>query len=366
MIHELLEATKELLWPHRKQVSIPPLDGPWAPDDRLDDLPTVTGHLPGARDIAIGADGTLLLASAKSLYRFSGPRVSRAEEIATFDRDVHGISCGEGNIIACVAGGSVQFVEGPWKGRAIDKADGQILASPMAALSLSPSRIAILDASTRGHGEYQRDYLEGRRTGRLILADMTHGTVETFIDGLDFPTSLAWDDRSNRLLVTEAWGARISSIDLGAKPTVAEARLENLPGFPWRIVKSGDGYFLSFFSLRTQLLDFVRSERKFRDRMMNTMEPDFWIAPAERTTNHLYEPLQGGQILHHGVSKAWAPPRSYGLIARLDADLNVQETWHSRHGGRRHGITGLAGAKENVCLALSRASGEIFEVRADV
>ena len=49
--------------------------------------------------------------------------------------------------------------------------------------------------------------------------------------------------------------------------------------------------------------------------------------------------MQSGSIKTLGIQKPWAPPRSYGLVARIDEDGDVIESLHSRVGGRCHGVT---------------------------
>lgn len=360
MTNIVIEAVKELLWPHRPLEAIPSLDGPWAPDDRLDEMPLVADGLGDPTDI-VAHDGHIHVAEGRSVFRLSGPARQRKEEVARFEADVHGVStAGAFGIAACVAGRGIAFVGGHWDGRKIDAVDGRPLACPTAALLLSPNTLVIADASTRENGAYRRDYLETARSGRLIKVNLDTGRAATVIDGLGYPTSLALARDGYSLLVAEAWAHRISHVDPSAEKPVLQAKLQNLPGFPWRILRTAGGYWLSFLCLRTQLLEFVRSEAKFRAQMIEATEPEFWIAPAPRTTGHFYEPVQGGQIKQHGVTKPWAPTRSYGLLARLGSDLEPLETWHSRHGRQRHGLTGLAEVDGRL-MVLARGPGAIFD-----
>ena len=80
------------------------------------------------------------------------------------------------------------------------------------------------------------------------------------------------------------------------------------------------GYWLTAFTLRTQLVEFVLRETAYRERMMKEIDPRYWIAPALTSGNTFLEPMQGAQLKTMGIIKPWAPPRSYGLVMRLDAD----------------------------------------------
>jgi len=93
----------------------------------------------------------------------------------------------------------------------------------------------------------------------------------------------------------------------------------NLPGYPARLAKAkGGGFWLSFFAVRTHLVEFVLREDDFREEMMRTIDPSLWVAPALATSGHCLEPMQFGSIKALGIQKPWAPPRSYGLLVRID------------------------------------------------
>ena len=81
------------------------------------------------------------------------------------------------------------------------------------------------------------------------------------------------------------------------------------------------GYWLSVFAPRSQLVEFVLREPRFRQRMMHEIDPQFWVAPSLHYAKDYREPLQAGAIKQLGELKPWAPSRSYGLIVGLDADF---------------------------------------------
>jgi hypothetical protein len=88
-------------------------------------------------------------------------------------------------------------------------------------------------------------------------------------------------------------------------------------------------------------VELVLSDTAFRDKMRAEIEPDYWIAPSLRATGSYKEPLQGGGIKKLGVVKAWAPPRSYGLVVRINSSGDIIESLHSRVGGACHGVTSV-------------------------
>jgi hypothetical protein len=127
----------------------------------------------------------------------------------------------------------------------------------------------------------------------------------------------------------------------------SEPVLESLPAYPSRLSRDADNaIWLALFAPRSQLVEFVLSETRYRRRMLNEIDPDHWIAPCLRAGHGPQEPTQQGGV---GVLKPWAPTRSYGLAARLNTAYRPVASLHSRANGRRHGVTS--------CLAIS---GRLF------
>jgi hypothetical protein len=93
--------------------------------------------------------------------------------------------------------------------------------------------------------------------------------------------------------------------------------------------------------------------------MMRTIPPDYWIAPALATSGSALEPMQSGAIKALGIQKPWAPPRSYGLVARINDDGDTVESLHSRVGGHYHGITSARDAAQGLVIA-SRGAGRLL------
>ena len=49
------------------------------------------------------------------------------------------------------------------------------------------------------------------------------------------------------------------------------------------------------FAMRTKLVELVLQEDEYRTRMMNEIEPRYWVAPALAALDDHWEPLQGGR-----------------------------------------------------------------------
>src|SRR5208282_5579803 len=97
--------------------------------------------------------------------------------------------------------------------------------------------------------------------------------------------------------------------------------------------------WLALFAPRSQLVEFVLSEDRFRRRMIREIDADYWVAPCLRSGATPLEPTQQGGVRQLGVLKPWSPSRSYGLVARLDSAYRAVASFHSRANGRRHGVT---------------------------
>ena len=160
------------------------------------------------------------------------------------------------------------------------------------------------------------------------------------------------------MLASESWGHGLVSIDGSRR----EGGLAALPGYPGRISPASDGgFWLSMFAARTQLLEFVLRENDFRNEMMRTIEPRYWIAPALSSGDNFRDPLQIGGVRQMGILKPWAPPRSYGLVIRLDENQIPLYALHSRVGGRHHGIVSAIEHGEHL-LVLSKGAGRILRI----
>jgi hypothetical protein len=105
----------------------------------------------------------------------------------------------------------------------------------------------------------------------------------------------------------------------------------------------------------------VLREDRFRRRMIQEVDPAYWIAPALSSGHSFKEPLQAGGVIRLGIHKPWAPTRSYGLILRLDENLEPLWSCHSRADGKRHGMTSLAEV-DGALLATSKGKGEVIRI----
>ncbi len=360
----LSEILAEILSPNREQSAIPPMDGAWTPNSRLERAPRLAEDLDDPQDLCIGPERDLFVADGSTIYRFFGPGWASKEVVARAEATVLGLTWhARTGLVACIDGFGVKIVDGPGKGATYAEADGVPLSAPRAALVTPDEHLLVADSSLETKGsDWLLDFMAKGNSGRIVMFDLESGEARQVCSGLAYPTSLMLSAGGDRLYFTEAWGARISCVSPrpgSRKFTV----LRNLPAYPWRVTR-GDGCVLaSFMSTRTQLVEFLLKDEDFREEMMRNVPRDYWIAPAFRPPSHIYEPIQGGQLLQHGKAKAWAPSRSYGLVAEFQPDFELSRSFHSRFGEQAHGIVAVAelGAHR---LALSAGAGAILDLGA--
>ncbi|MDQ0381143.1 SMP-30/gluconolactonase/LRE family protein [Amycolatopsis thermophila] len=339
---EAWELVKEFLFPGRTgHRAIPPLDGGLTPNDALDAVGTAIGGLAEPEDACLDEQGDLYVSTGRRVLRLSGPDFTRSEVAATLSGPAGALAPAPGGgLLVCVAGTGLVRVCPDGTTELVTGADetGTPIHCPTDLAVAADGTIYLTDGSTRHHGrDWIRDLMEQNARGRLLRHDPATGRTSVLAGGLAYASGVCLTPARDALVVCEAWAHRVRLHPLtGGAPRPWR---ENLPGYPGRINPGGGGYWLAVFALRTQLVEFVLTQRDYVEEMMRTIEPDYWIRPALRGLDSGLEPLQGGQIRKLGVIKPWAPPRSYGLVARLDEEGYVVSSMHSRGGGRRHGVT---------------------------
>jgi hypothetical protein len=208
------------------------------------------------------------------------------------------------------------------------------------------SRGALLVANgsaSNGPLAYKRDLIEKNASGSVWRIEPDAVARRQLAGNLAYPYGLL--EEIDSLVVSESWRCALTRISPAAGGR-NEPVLEILPAYPSRLSRDVDNaIWLALFAPRSQLVEFVLSERRYRRRMLSEIDPDYWIAPCLRAGQAPQEPTQQGGVRQLGVLKPWAPTRSYGLAARLDAAYRPIASLHSRANGRRHGVTSCLAIK---------------------
>lgn len=344
--------------------SIPPMDGGLLPNDALDGFHVVTSSLTELDDIVFDSRGYLYVSSKNQVFRFRPGKDEDLTVFAEFDGPAGGMTfCPDGRLMVCVSGKGVAFVEesGALAG-SVDIADRLPIRCPLSALA-GPDGLVYITEGTIYHEptDWYVDLMERRQAGRLIRCNPQTFETEVLLTGLSYPFGIAISDDGKWLIISESWKHTLSRFPFGnIRENSRELVIPNLPGYPGRISYSSDGgYWMCVFAMRTYLVDFVLTEKKYRKEMMRRIDPAYWIRPALSSGRDFLEPLQAAHAITLGIFKPWAPPRSYGLVLKMDEDFEITKSFHCRTGGKRHGITGIA-ENEGQLYAVSKGNNMVL------
>ncbi len=331
MIAVLKGWTDRFLGRGEAATTVPPFDGALKPNRALEDAQILL-QLDAPDDLA--SDGASVFASdGNRVLRLDG---GNASEVQRFDRPVTALACLPGGGLAVALDGKeVRIVGGPHDGKSWQDVAGALVS--VNAISATPDGKLLVTEGSR-HQPYQNwchDLMELGKTGRLLELDPASGGGRELARDLGFAYGAcqvgggAW--------VSESWRHRVRQVG-GAGNMV----LDRLPAYPSRITSASNGdVWLTAFTARTQLVEFILREPAYRKRMMVEIEPQYWVAPALTSGNTFLEPMQGAHIKTMGILKPWAPPRSYGLVIRVSADGLPRYSLHSRVDGKNHGVTAV-------------------------
>jgi len=333
MIDAILQWTEHLLGRGDAAITVPVLDGALKSNRLIEDA-EVVAEFDAPEDLA--SDGhALFVADGARVLRIDADHAPTIEH--AFDHAISALACLPAGAMAVALGGrEVRVVGGPHDGRRFDAVAGRRLNAVNALAGAPNGRLLASDGSqTQPPERWKHDVMELGRSGRLLEFDLADGSARERAAGLAhaFGVAATGDDVA---WVCESWRHRV--VQFGGA-SAGRAVVDELPGYPSRIAPAhGGGWWLTCFTLRTQIVEFVLREPAFRKRMLREIDPRYWIAPALTSGETYLEPMQGAHLKTMGVVKPWAPPRSYGLVIRLTADGLIRYSLHSRFDGKHHGI----------------------------
>lgn len=360
-------------------ITVPVMDGALKPNRALDDA-EVVATLPDIDDLA--TDGHALFASA-------GPVLYRLEdkglvEVHRFDAVITALAVQSTNLLAvALEGKRIVLLSHGVNGIAgiatLERVAGAQLNSVNALSFDAEGGLLFSDGSVRrGPDQWCRDLMEKGQTGRVgrwhVDANGGSGDAELLASRLQYAYGVlpksgeALQGRQGgaaAVLYSESWRHRVvqgAPDSASALSAVTRPLLADLPGYPSRMAPAArGGFWLTCFVCRTQLVEFVLREDAYRTRMLESVDPRYWVAPSLRSGTSYLEPLQGAGVKQMGVLKPWAPPRSYGLVLHVDAQGHTTESLHSQVDGQHHGITAVV-EFGGALYAASRGSGRLLRV----
>jgi len=359
-----MSLTRDILdrvfFPNRDVHAIPVLDGGFSPNRRLDDA-EVLAEVPDADGLCIDAGGTVYASRGSRIVCWSKGDFSNGPvTFSELDGPVGSLAAHpDGRILAAITGHGLAALgkEGRIAGK-LERAGDAALGCVTAIAVMPDGSIALTDGSRHNTADrWLQDMMEKRAgSGRLIICAPDLSAARVVCDRLDWPGGVvASGPRS--VFVTEAWTHRLLAVatDQGNSSVI----VKNFAGYPARMKPaSAGGVWTAFFAMRTQLTEFVLREDPFRKRMMANVPPELWIGPSLGDHFDYREPTQIGRIKKLGIQKPWAPPRSYGLVVRIDGEGNALESLHSRVSGTLHGITDIVETDGRLIVA-SKGHGKL-------
>jgi Strictosidine synthase/Strictosidine synthase-like, N-terminal len=362
----LRDVLDRVLFPNRELHTIPVLDGAFSPNSRLDASRTLGAPIERPDDFAAGPDGALYVSSGNRIVRCTGADFEQRTGFATLPGPAGPLAwTPAGRLLVGVSGHGVVALSAAGAVTAtLAEAGGVALRCPTALLADDDGTVFICDGSRANQAEdWLVDLMQSRAaSGRLVACSAALTDARVLADALAWPAGLAAAPAAGEVLVAEAWTHRLSAFarNGGARRVI----VKNFAGYPARLAADeAGGYWMAFFGMRTQLIEFVLRERAFCDAMMATVPRDLWIGPSLEGHFDYREPTQIGRIKKLGIQKPWAPPRSYGLVARLDAHGEPVESLHSRVEGRVHGVTAVRRVGDRV-LAVAKGRDLLVELPA--
>ena len=312
-------------------ITVPPMDGALMPNELLEESEKLL--IADAPDCLAMMNGVPVVSSrSKVLEADTG-----GKEVARFDAE---ISClaglPNGGLAVGLMDGRIAIANGTNNGKIIKPIGGAKCPTAMHT-DFDNNLFVTHGSSTNSYNEWKKDLMEKNSSGSLWRVEIATGKQTKICGGLAFPYGIYHDGKT--LIVAESWRSRLLKIFLdGSKPP--EEVLGHLPGYVSRMAPAQkDGIWLTVFAPRSQLVEFVLREKRYRKLMMEMIDPAYWLAPTLRSNKSHYESLQAGGVKVLGILKPWAPARSYGLVIRLDSNFQPVASLHSRADGSRHGIT---------------------------
>jgi len=368
MIGALLDWKDRLLGRGDASITVPVFDGALKSNNLIEDAP-VFATLDAPQDLA--TDGrSLFVANGKTVLRYDPAHAgdgghAPATEVHRFESAVSALAClPDGGMAVALGGTEVRILGGAHDGRHWNTVAGKPLHAVNAISVRASGQLLVTDGSREHSVEHWKNDLMGLgRSGRVLELNLADGSAREVANGLAhaFGACAVGDS----VWASESWGHRVMAYG-GAKG--ARAVTDALPGYPSRISpaseETGGGYWLTCFTLRTQLVEFVLREPAYRKRMLAEIDPQYWIAPALNSGNTYLEPMQGAQLKTMGVVKPWAPPHSYGLVIRLTPEGLVRYSLHSRFDGKHHGVVSAIECQGDLYL-LAKGCGRILRLSID-
>ncbi|MEM1263158.1 MAG: SMP-30/gluconolactonase/LRE family protein [Pseudomonadota bacterium] len=280
--------------------------GPHSTNDRLASIDTRSiAPFVGPEALAIDAAGHLLTGVESGEVLRLKPD-SPPEVVARLGGRPLGIAVADsGRIYVANAGIGLQQLNPDGRSKVLARQFAGTSIAYANAVAIAPDGgVYFTDASTHFHpgahggtlAASVLDLLEHDPNGRLLRYDPESEEIDLIRDNLAFPNGIVIDPSGEFLLLAETGEYRVLKVWLtGRRQGDVETVLDNLPGFPDNLARTGDGTFwVGLTAPRKALLDNL-DDQPFLRKMLARLPVAFRPGPTPYA--HLIEFDAAGQIV---------------------------------------------------------------------
>ncbi len=315
---------------------------PSRPNDLLDAASPVI-ETPEPDCLAVTSHG-VVVSSEQSLFSIDKPG---STPLVSFDAAISAVAgLPDGGAAIGLADGRIVFVGGQSDGKTIKPSPDVTCITALAPAQDGALLIANGSASN-GQAAWKRDLMEKNASGSVWRIEPNGGVCTQLAGHLAYPYGLL--DEADSVVVSESWRSSLTRISPGANGR-KQPVLENLPAYPSRLSRGADNaIWLALFAPRSQLVEFVLSENRYRQRMLAEINADYWVAPCLRAGQMPQEPTQQGGVKQLGGAETlvtypvlWAGGASRSRVSP-ECQLPQPGEWapsrrHQLHGDRWPGF----------------------------
>ena len=255
-------------------IAMPPMDGAFRPNDLLDSAPPII-ETPAPDCLAVTSQGVVVSSQTLAVQRRQAGR-----------RAARFLRCGDqraGWIAGRRRGGRPDRRQNRLRRRRAGRKDnrGQPRNEVHHRAGARPrgntARRQWLGVERAGRLEARPD---GEERLRVCVADRTRQRRTQATGGEIWLIPYGLLEEADSVVVSESWRSALTRISPGASGR-GEPVLENLPAYPSRLSRdANNAIWLALFAPRRQLVEFVLREDRYRRRMIDEVDADYWIAPC--------------------------------------------------------------------------------------
>ncbi len=291
----------------------PGYSGPHAVNEKLAGLQMIDlGGEVGPEHVALGKDGKLYTTVLSGNILRMNPDGSGQEVFVNTGGRVLGFDFdAAGNLIAADA---VKGLLSVAPDKTITVLANEVNGTPIlyadAVVVAASGKIYFTDASTRfapaqWGGTFEAsvlDILEQSATGRVVEYDPATRATRVVARGLSFANGLALSRYELNLFVNETGKYRVwkiavtaNDVDVGQPSDQARVLLDNLPGYPYNLMRGQDGrIWLGFAKPRNPTIDLM-ADKPFLRALTLRLPRSLW--PIPRAYGHVMAFTEDGQVV---------------------------------------------------------------------